>query len=620
MAVAELSNILKKVTDSAGQFKQTAGENNKNVSKITKDISNVVFSQKRELADLGSSIDQSISVASQTSSKIEQTNSLLQESISIQNNVLTQLKSIASSLKNRDNSGSGSNTSLLDKFKSLLPGAAAGAGGAILANEASKQSQSKNSNGGAGIDLNKKFSELSEEEKTRFLEKQTKAEGVGINHPELNNPGAIQFGEHAKKFGAEAGTNNGTITLSKFPSMEKGKEAHRALWESPKYADLTLNQGLNKWVTGKENTPAPETYKDVFTKGSGKPGSEEDAGKKDDGGKKEGKDSKGGLATIKTKNGQAVTKVAAEYASNFQGFIDELEASGYKIKHLSGFANKNIAGTNIPSWHSKGMAIDINPGSNPVTFGESGRAPQTDMPGNVDQMAAKYGLGWGGKWDGKKQDAMHFSLGEGPGAIFRGQGVENAGKKDGDKTPGGAAGGEASQQAPSSKTPESAGSKPSGGLFSPGEFMGGNKIPFEPKRGNMGTGGGLGLIGNIVSSLLPSSKEDAPIPQTPAAKGNLTPTFATPGSSEDTSANFFAADKANTANLLKEKATEETVRKQKSEEATVAKQEAPKEKPQEQQITGRSNHASFKPDQEMSGKGDWAGDLLRYFGVKSSLA
>jgi hypothetical protein len=614
MAVAELSNILKKVSDSSGQFKQTASENNKNVSKITKDLSNVVFSQKKEISELSSSIQESISTNTQTSSKIEQTNSLLQESISIQNNMLSQLKSIASSLKNKDNDSSGSLSSMLSKWKSILPGAAAIGGGAIIANEASKQSS-----GSGGIDLNKKFSELSEEEKNKFLEKQTKAEGV---RSELNNPGAIQFGEHAKKFGAEAGPNNGTITLSKFPSMEKGKEAHRALWESPKYANLPLNQGLNKWVTGDENKPAPETYKDVFTRGSAKPGSEENDGKKGDSGKKEGKGSEEGLATITSKDGQA-TKVAAEYASNFQGFIDELEASGYKIKNLSGFADRNIAGTNTPSWHSKGMAIDINPGSNPVTYGESGRTPQTDMPGNVDKIAEKYGLGWGGKWDGKKQDAMHFSLGEGPGAIFRGQGVENA-SKNGGQTPGGTAGGETPQQAPGGKTPESSGSKPSGGVFSPGDFMGGNVIPFEPKRGNMGMGGGLGLFGNLISSLIPSeqssSKEDGPRPQTTAAKGSFTPTFAAPGSSEDTSANFFAADKANTAKLLKEKATEETVRKQRAEEATVAKTEAPKEQTQEQQASGKSSPAPFKPDHEMFGKGDWAGDLLRYFGVKSSIA
>jgi len=616
MAQAELSNILKKVTDSSGQFKQAANENNRNVSKITKDLSGVVFSQKKEISELSSSIQESISVSGQTSSKIEQTNSLLQQSISIQNSMLTQLKSIAAALSSKDKEGEGGgDKSLFSKFGKILGttaiAGAAGAAGYGLAGGG----QQKNS--GEGIDLNKKFSDLSEEEKTRFLEKQTKAEGVGINHPELNNPGAIQFGEHAKKFGAEAGTNNGTITLSKFPSMEKGKEAQRALWESPNYSNLTLDQGLNKWVTGKETSSAPESYKKVFTQGS--PAGDES---KSDSGKKQKNEQSGSMVKISTKDGSASAQVAAEYATNFQGFIDALEAAGYKIKSLGGFADRNIAGTNTPSWHSKGMAIDINPESNPVTFGEPGRKPKTNLPDNVGEIAAKFGLGWGGAWDGEKQDAMHFSLGEGPGAMLRGK-REEAGLGKNGGSPSQAGGGQ---------TPSSSGS-PSTASGSPtGSYMGGAAIPFQPGRigmGGMGGFGGMGaggLIGGLVSSLLsPSSsqasfKEDAPRPQTTAAKGSFTPTFAAPGSSEDTSANFFAADKANTAKLLKEKATEETVRKQRAEEATVAKTEAPKEQTQEQQASGKSSPAPFKPDHEMFGKGDWAGDLLRYFGVKSSIA
>jgi hypothetical protein len=165
-------------------------------------------------------------------------------------------------------------------------------------------------------------------------------------------------------------------------------------------------------------TPSPSTGSDATPKQqSEQPGGKEESGSEKPSG---GKSSEGGMASIQSKSGPA-TKVAAEYAKNFQGFIDALEGSGYKIKSLGGFANRNIAGSDKASWHSKGMAIDINPGENPVTYGESGRKPKTDMPQNVQEMAAKFGLGWGGAWDGDKQDAMHFSLGEGPGAALRGQ-------------------------------------------------------------------------------------------------------------------------------------------------------------------------------------------------------
>jgi hypothetical protein len=158
--------------------------------------------------------------------------------------------------------------------------------------------------------------------------------------------------------------------------------------------------------------------------------------------------------TITTKSGQSA-RVASQYATKFQGFIDDLEASGYKIKSLGGFANRNIAGTNTPSWHAKGMAIDINPGTNPVTYGQKGRKPQTDMPSNVQAMAAKYGLGWGGAWDGEKQDSMHFSLGEGPGAELRGKRNEaglggGSGADAGGGGSGGAGGGAGGGGSPSS--------------------------------------------------------------------------------------------------------------------------------------------------------------------------
>jgi hypothetical protein len=49
-----------------------------------------------------------------------------------------------------------------------------------------------------------------------------------------------------------------------------------------------------------------------------------------------------------------------------------------------------------------GNAIDINPARNPYS-----RKFITDMPANVSDMAAKYGLSWGGDWKSIK-DTMHF--------------------------------------------------------------------------------------------------------------------------------------------------------------------------------------------------------------------
>lgn len=111
----------------------------------------------------------------------------------------------------------------------------------------------------------------------------------------------------------------------------------------------------------------------------------------------------GPMRTIETAAGRVA--VDADAAPVFQSFINEL-AKVYDINSLGGYARRNIAGTGIPSLHSLGFAIDINPGNNPVTYGHI----KTDMPNNVGEMARKYGLVWGGDWNGPKYDTMHFSI------------------------------------------------------------------------------------------------------------------------------------------------------------------------------------------------------------------
>lgn len=109
------------------------------------------------------------------------------------------------------------------------------------------------------------------------------------------------------------------------------------------------------------------------------------------------------LQTVKTKYGRVT--INKKYAQQFTGFINEL-GGRYGITSLGGYANRNIAGTSTASLHSYGLAIDINPGANPVTHGKV----RTNLPPNIAQLAAKYGLSWGGSWRGSKKDPMHFSI------------------------------------------------------------------------------------------------------------------------------------------------------------------------------------------------------------------
>lgn len=98
-------------------------------------------------------------------------------------------------------------------------------------------------------------------------------------------------------------------------------------------------------------------------------------------------------------------KVSSAYAPRFQGLFNDLKAAGYKISSLGegGYSYRNVSGTNNLSKHAFGEAIDINPRQNPWSH-----KFQTDLPANVNELAKKNGLTWGGTWS--KPDTMHFQV------------------------------------------------------------------------------------------------------------------------------------------------------------------------------------------------------------------
>ena len=114
----------------------------------------------------------------------------------------------------------------------------------------------------------------------------------------------------------------------------------------------------------------------------------------------------GPLATVRSRSGRTA-EVAEVFREAFQGFIDDLEATGYEIRVMGGYANRNAVGQSVPSYHASGAAIDINPDQNGFFRPRRNPTP-TDMPANTGQIAARHGLGWGGNWN-SCSDAMHFS-------------------------------------------------------------------------------------------------------------------------------------------------------------------------------------------------------------------
>ncbi|HET7713288.1 MAG TPA: M15 family metallopeptidase [Patescibacteria group bacterium] len=111
------------------------------------------------------------------------------------------------------------------------------------------------------------------------------------------------------------------------------------------------------------------------------------------------------LTTIKTPDGRKVT-VHKNAAQAFKGFLGALYSQGYVPKSIQSYSNRNIAGTNTKSEHAWANAIDLDPYVNRGDRLGGGGTTYGNLPKNVAQLAAQYGLTWGGTW--RNRDPMHF--------------------------------------------------------------------------------------------------------------------------------------------------------------------------------------------------------------------
>ena len=84
----------------------------------------------------------------------------------------------------------------------------------------------------------------------------------------------------------------------------------------------------------------------------------------------------------------------------------ETENRGYNIRKdwSWGYASRPIGNGNRPSFHSWGLAIDINAPTNPMR-----RPLTTDMPGWMPEMWKSFGFRWGGDYR-TTPDAMHYEF------------------------------------------------------------------------------------------------------------------------------------------------------------------------------------------------------------------
>ncbi len=121
------------------------------------------------------------------------------------------------------------------------------------------------------------------------------------------------------------------------------------------------------------------------------------------------------MQTISVFGGQSVT-IQKNLAPSLLRISAAWQAMSprYNVTSVGGYNCRTIASISTLSYHAYGLAVDINPGTNPVGGG------QGDLPASFVQLWTSEGWGWGGKWK-SSTDPMHFSKGTNEGGNMTGQ-------------------------------------------------------------------------------------------------------------------------------------------------------------------------------------------------------
>jgi hypothetical protein len=108
--------------------------------------------------------------------------------------------------------------------------------------------------------------------------------------------------------------------------------------------------------------------------------------------------------TLKIRCAEGAGPLLSAFAAEFHALIEPIDAGALDDW---GFCYRMVRGTTDKlSTHSSGTAIDLNATKHPL--GKVGTFPLAKVP-MIRALAKKYGLTWGGDYQGRK-DEMHFEV------------------------------------------------------------------------------------------------------------------------------------------------------------------------------------------------------------------
>jgi D-alanyl-D-alanine carboxypeptidase/LysM domain len=115
------------------------------------------------------------------------------------------------------------------------------------------------------------------------------------------------------------------------------------------------------------------------------------------------------MSRVKADRSGTKVNVHKRIAALVDMLLDESERRGYVLHpaQCGGYNNRAIKGTNKPSNHSWGLAVDLNWDLNPESH--DGKV-HSNLPSWLPQLWGRYGFAWGGNYHGSHRDPMHLEF------------------------------------------------------------------------------------------------------------------------------------------------------------------------------------------------------------------
>ena len=605
----EISNSVKGINQSTGQFKQAAAAHNSSISKVVKDISGIFNSQRAQVSGLQHSINENLEAGSRTSTKLDQTNSLLQESISIQNSILSSMRQMVSYFQKN---GIGGNSEAAGGGSSILRTLAAlGIGAGAL--EVYKQFGTGNASKGVGESGS--ASEALEFFQSKGYSKEQAAGIVGNLQAESGkNLRTDSVGDGGKAYGIAQWHPD---RQAKFKEVY-GKDIRQAGFrEQLEFVDWELNNtekragdSIRKASTASE---AAHIVDAQYERSSGEHRQQRMnnaealisgktlASKSDVGGERlvDNKDKVFKLGGGLTGNESNLQGLNTELQSAVLGALKEYQQiTGKTATITSGHRTREEQERVSPTYgikaapgtsnHERGAAIDIS--------AEDARTMESLG------LLAKYGL----HRPMGERDPVHVELARG-GTSTMGLDPRTAALRSGGQDIG--YGGQSNYGM---------------SMMGPPMMPMGMPMPMSPMmlgRGGMNAsliGGLIGAFSPLLSSIAQPREQEAIYRPSAVGGRNFIPQDT---KAEDiTAAQYFREDQARTAKMLQQNAAEESARRARAEETASKPREQTTQRTEEQPPQAVQVAATkFNLDEEMNGKGNWATDLLRYYGLNSAI-